>query len=49
MIITWDNYKTALPYSLWEQFQTLASRLRATYSPIIYKDGIVRFANVDEA
>jgi hypothetical protein len=44
MIITYENYKIFLPEKLHETFCKMAGRNR----PIIYKDGILRVANIDE-
>ena len=46
MIITMQNYKSQLPEKLWENFNSMAGR--ETGRAIIYKDSILRWANVDE-
>ena len=48
MQITWINYKAVLPESLHEKFLSLAQSARAAFTPIIYIDKNVRFANADE-
>lgn len=46
MIITLLNYKSILPEKLHNQFLAMAGRERV--GRIIYKDLILRYANIDE-
>ncbi len=46
--VTWENYKLVLPERLWEQFRAMADRSRAQWNPLVYVDGILRWAHADE-
>ena len=46
MIITLENYRIHLPRKLHAQFLSMAGR--ETGRAIIYKDQVLRFANIDE-
>lgn len=46
MIITMQNYKSILPEKFWKQFIVMAGR--ETGWPILFKNQILRFANIDE-
>ena len=48
MQITWLNYKTVLPESLWQQFRSMCGSSRSQFTPIIYADKKLRWANADE-
>lgn len=48
MRITWANYKTLLPETLWPKYVQLAQSKRGEINPIIYVDGAVRFADAGE-
>ncbi|MEQ9221281.1 MAG: hypothetical protein RLO17_24720 [Cyclobacteriaceae bacterium] len=46
MIITLLNYKSILPEKLHDQFLVMAGRERV--GAIIYKDHVLKYANIDE-
>lgn len=46
MIITFQNFKSILPEKLHAQFLSMAGKERA--GAIIYKDQVLRYANIDE-
>lgn len=45
MILTMENYKWHLPYRLRSQFLFMVNNKNRA---IIYKDGVLRYANADE-
>jgi hypothetical protein len=46
MTVTWSNYRLMLPESKWELFRLLAGG--KNQKAIVYKDGVLRYANAEE-